>query len=52
MGIKMNTYNYGFISRVLANNTDKLWTDNKERQQLPDHENLQGEDYSKNMCND
>lgn len=53
MGIKMNTYNYGFISRVLGNNTDKLWTaDDEKQQQLPDHENLRGEDYYKNTCND
>ena len=53
IGIKMNTYNYGFISRVLGNNTDKLWTEDKvKQQQLPEHENLRGEDYYKNMCND
>ena len=53
MGIKMNTYNYGFISRVLNNNTDKLWTENQEQKyRLPDHENLRGEDYYKNICND
>jgi Transposase and inactivated derivatives len=53
MGIEMNTYNYGFIDRVLKNGTDKLLSNNKiEKAQLPDHENLRGEDYYKNMCND
>lgn len=53
MGIQMNTYNYGFIERILRNGTDKLLTQEvKEKPQLPDHENLRGEAYYKNMCND
>ena len=53
MGIQMNTYNYGFISRIISNGTDKLLTEsNKMTSQLPEHENLRGEDYYKNMCND
>ncbi len=53
MGLQMNTYNYGFIERILRNGTDKLLTaETEEKSQLPDHENLRGEDYYKNMCND
>ena len=55
MGIRMNTYNYGFISRVLGNNTDKLWTEGEQavnNEKLPGHENLRGSDYYKNMCNE
>jgi hypothetical protein len=53
MGIQMNTYNYGFVSRIIKNGTDKLLTENIEKtSQLPEHENLRGEDYYKKMCND
>ena len=53
MGIQMNTYNYGFISRIISNGTDKLLTESKEvTSQLPEHENLRGKDYYKKMCND
>ena len=53
MGIQMNTYNYGFISRIISNGTDKLLTEsNKTTSQLPEHENLRGEYYYKKMCND
>lgn len=53
MGIQMNAYNYGFIDRTLKNGTDKLLAENEaEKPQLPDHENLRGEAYYKNMCND
>lgn len=55
MGIQMKTYNYGFISRVINNGTDKLLTesDSKEmKSQLPEHENLRGKDYYKKMCNE
>ena len=55
MGIRMDTYNYGFISKVLANNTDKLWAEGERAakgQELPAHENLRGKDYYKDMCND
>ncbi len=56
-GIRMETYNYGFISKVLANNTDKLWAQGGEQaareQKLPGHENLRGgSDYYKDMRND
>lgn len=54
MGIQMNTYNYGFISRVISNGTDKLLAETDSIQktpQLPAHENLRGEDYYKTMCN-
>lgn len=52
MGIRMNTYNYGFISRVLSNNTDKLWAEGEQTandQILSGHENLRGRDYYKDM---
>ena len=55
IGIEMNTYNYGFISRVINNGTDKLLTESdsvKMTSQLPEHENLRGADYYKKMCND
>lgn len=55
MGIRMNTYNYGFISRVLSNNTDKLWGEGEQTandKKLPGHENLRGRDYYKDMCNE
>lgn len=55
MGIRMETYNYGFISKVLANNTDKLWAEGEQAandRKLPGHENLRGSDYYKDMCND
>jgi transposase len=55
MGIQMNTYNYGFISRIISNGTDKLLMESdlkKMESQLPEHENLRGEDYYKKMCND
>ena len=55
MGIQMNTFNYGFISRIINNGTDKLLTENaleKMTPQLPEHENLRGDDYYKKMCND
>jgi len=55
MGIQMNTYNYGFISRIISNGTDKILTETdfeKTTPQLPEHENLRGEDYYKNICND
>ena len=52
IGIQMNTYNYGFINRILRNGTDKLLTDcTIEKSQLPEHDNLRGEDYYRNMCN-
>jgi transposase len=55
MGIQMNTYSYGFISRIISNGTDKLLTESdfeKTAPQLPEHENLRGEDYYKKVCND
>jgi hypothetical protein len=53
MGIQMNTYNYGFISRIINNGTDKLLTEsNKMTSQIPEHENLRGEEYYKKMCNE
>ena len=55
MGIRMNTYNYGFISKVLNNNTDKLWAQGEQASnncKLPGHDNLRGSDYYKDMCND
>jgi len=55
MGIQMNTYNYGFILRIINNGTDKLLTESdfeKLTSQLPEHENLRGEDYYKKICND
>jgi len=52
MGIQMNTYNYGFISRIINNGTDKLFTDNEKiTSGVTEHENLRGEDYYKQMCN-
>jgi len=54
MGIQMNTYNYGFISRIINNGTDKLLPQSDSENmtsQLPEHENLRGEDYYKTMCN-
>jgi transposase len=54
LGIQMNTYNYGFISRTLSNGTDKLLTESdilKMTSLLPDHENLRGADYYKDICN-
>jgi transposase len=52
IGNQMKTYNYGFISRILKNGTDKLLTDNQNQpMQVQEHENLRGEDYYKNMCN-
>ena len=54
MGIQMNTFNYGFISRIINNGTDKLLTNSnitKPISQLPEHENLRGGDYYKKMCN-
>ena len=55
MGIEMKTYNYGFISRIISNGTDKLWMENdskKMESQLPEHENLRGEDYYKKLSNE
>jgi len=55
MGIQMNTYNYGFISRIISNGTDKLLSEGdskKMKSQLPEHENLRGEDYYKKICNE
>ena len=54
LGIQMNTYNYGFIARTLSNGTDKLIDGQdgvKMTSLLPEHENLRGADYYKNMCN-
>jgi transposase len=54
LGIQMNTYNYGFIARTLSNGTDKLLNESdllKMTSLLPEHENLRGEDYYKDMCN-
>jgi transposase len=54
MGIQFNTYNYGFISKVIRNGTDKLFTvsnSGKMTSQLPAHKNLRGENYYKTMCN-
>jgi transposase len=54
MGIEMNTYNYGFIARIISNGTDKLLTNSdftKKESRLPVHENLRGGDYYKKMCN-
>jgi hypothetical protein len=51
----MNTYNYGFISRIISNGTDKLLLESdsvKMTPQLPEHENLRGKDYYKKICND
>jgi len=53
MGTQMKTYNYGFISRIIRNGTDKLVIENdsaKMTSQLPVHENLRGADYYKKMC--
>jgi transposase len=53
-GNQMKTYNYGFISNMLTNGMDKLYSDDNKNQvsQLPEHENLRGKVYYKNMCND
>ncbi|MDR3339389.1 MAG: IS21 family transposase [Candidatus Symbiothrix sp.] len=52
IGLQMNTYNYGFISRILKNGTDKLLENESIiESQLPEHENIRGEDYYKKMCN-
>jgi transposase len=54
LGIQMNTYNYGFIARTPGNGTDKLIDGLEEvklTSQFPEHENLRGADYYKNMCN-
>lgn len=52
MGIEMHTYNYGFIDRILKNGTDKLWEEETRKQnELPEHENLRGEEYYKKLCN-
>ncbi|GHV21098.1 integrase [Bacteroidia bacterium] len=53
IGNQMKTYNYGFISRILKNGTDKLLAGNQNQPtQTPEHENLRGEAYYKKVCND
>jgi transposase len=55
LGIQMDTYRYVFIKDILNNGTDKLLVESdtaKTTSLLPGHENLRGEDYYKNMCND
>jgi hypothetical protein len=52
MGIQMNTYNYGFITRVIRNGTDILLNESNVEQktsELPVHENLRGADYYKQI---
>jgi transposase len=51
MGIQMNTFNYGFISRIIRNGADKFLNESNSTSQLPVHENLRGADYYKEMCN-
>ena len=54
-GIQMNVFTYGFIARIIGNGTDKLNVDShnsKIKSQLPCHDNLRGEDYYKQMCNE
>jgi transposase len=50
MGIQMNTCNYGFISRIIRNGTDKLLIENNSTSKSNEHENLRGADYYKKMC--
>ena len=51
MGIQMKTFNYGFISRIIKNGTDKLFTESNPAPVLPTHENIRGSEYYKEMCN-
>lgn len=52
MGIELHVYNYGFIDKILKSGTDKLLEEEaKEKNKLPEHKNIRGEEYYKNLCN-
>jgi len=54
MGIQWKAFNYGFILRIIKNGTDKIAKESdteKMKSQPPDHENLRGKKYYKELCN-